>query len=70
MDVYDHDQSVGYEGYVQTAHVFPLASLMNPLSPQATPQEFLIFQNYTVAPINKTPWLTDVPQDEMIPPLY
>lgn len=70
MNVNDHYQRVGYEGYEQIAHVLPLPSLMYPFSPQAGPQEFLIFQKSALAPTNKTPWLTDVPQDVMIPPLY
>ncbi len=63
------NQRVGYDGYWQTAQVFPRLSLMNPDSPQLPPQEFLIFQYASVAPTNKTPWLTLVPQLESTPDL-
>jgi hypothetical protein len=36
---------VGYEAALQRPQVFPVASLMNPLSPHEVPQEFLTFQN-------------------------
>jgi hypothetical protein len=43
---------------------------MNPLSPHAVPQEFLIFQYWSFDPTNKTPWLTLTPQFERTPDLY
>lgn len=69
--MYNHYfQTVGYEGYKQTAHVFPLASLTYPDSPQVTPQEFLINQKSPFDPTNNTPWLTDTPHELITPPLY
>jgi hypothetical protein len=64
------DHIVGYEGYWQIAHVFPLANLMNPDSPHEAPQEFLILQYVSLDPINNTPWFTFKPQLAKIPFLY
>ena len=63
-------QIVGYEGNPQTLQVFPLAILINPLSPHPFPQEFLIFHESPEDPTRRTPWLIAVPQLLKIPPLY
>lgn len=55
---------------LQTPQVFPLASLMNPLSPQVVPHEFLILQYSSVIPTKRTPWLSLVAQLLKTPFLY
>ena len=51
------------------AQVFPLASLMNPDSPQVVPQEFLMVQYESAEATKRTPWLTELPQLENTPDL-
>lgn len=55
---------------MQTAQVFPLASLMNPASPHEVPQEFLMVQYEEVEATRRTPWLTELAQLEKTPDLY
>lgn len=61
---------MGYEATLQIPQVFPLASLMNPDSPQAAPHEFLTFQASVATPTNVTPWLSLVAQLVKTPDLY
>ena len=42
--------------------MFPLASVMNPFSPQDDPQEFLTSQSPPLVPTKRTPWSSLVPQ--------
>ena len=57
--------------WAQTPHVFPVANLMKPLSPQLVPHEFLIFHELSVpTPTKSTAWFIFVPQLDITPPLY
>jgi hypothetical protein len=60
----------GYEATLQTPQVFPVASLMNPLSPHDPPHEFLILHEPATVPTKRTPWLRDVLQLLKTPLLY
>jgi hypothetical protein len=51
----DHFHLFGYEATLQIPQVFPLASLMNPFSPQDVAQEFLTLQYWSVTPTKRTP---------------
>jgi hypothetical protein len=53
---------LGYEATLQIPQVFPLASLMNPDSPQDVPHEFLTHQYWSETPTRRTPWLSEVLQ--------
>ncbi len=55
---------------LQIPQVFPLANLMNPLSPQDGPHEFLMVQTESLIPTKVTPWLSLVPQLVNTPELY
>ena len=66
----DDHATVGYDGYWQRAQVSPGESLMKPLSPHPTPQEFLILQKSAVTPTRRTPWLMFFWHPFKIPLLY
>jgi len=61
---------LGYEAMLQTPHVFPDASLINPDSPQLLDHEFFIHHAPPLTPTKVTPWLSLVPQLLKTPLLY
>ena len=61
-DLFQDNHLLGYDATLQTPQVFPLASLINPFSPQLAPQEFLMTQDPLLVPTKVTPWLREVLQ--------
>lgn len=62
MVVIDVDHLVGTTADMQIPQVLPLASRMNPLSPQAVPHEFLARQKSVSIAVSSTMWFRAVPQ--------